>query len=245
VHDEDVEQENRLMVQLTRIYTRTGDGGETRLADMSLTTKTDPRVAAYGDVDEANSAIGAAIATDQCGDDVTRVLREIQNEMFDLGADLSTPLLIAPEREPLRVTQDYVDRLELLCDRFGDPLPSLRSFILPGGLLGAAELHVARTVTRRAERSTWHAIERYGTEPAEAKGVGGINPLTTTYLNRLSDLLFILTRVVNGVEGEVTWVPGGDRSHPPPGEKRQAHADQGHADQTYADHVGDTEEGTR
>jgi len=199
------------MVRLTRIYTRTGDAGQTRLADMSSVAKTDPRVAAYGDVDEANSAIGAALATGQLGADVVAVLRVIQNELFDLGADLSTPLVPNPDREPLRITQEYIDRLEGWCDGFGDPLPDLTSFILPGGLLGAAELHLARTVTRRAERSTWAAIERYGTEPRAEEGQGGVNALATTYLNRLSDLLFILTRVVNGVQGEVTWVPGGER----------------------------------
>lgn len=201
------------MVQLTRIYTRTGDAGQTRLADMSAVAKADLRVAAYGDVDEANSAIGAALATGQLSAEVFGVLRLIQNEMFDLGADLSTPLLSNPEHEPLRITQDYVNRLEGWCDSFGEPLPPLDSFILPGGLLGAAELHLARTITRRAERSTWLAIAQYGTDPSDEKGVGGVNPLATTYLNRLSDLLFILTRVVNGVEGEATWVPGGERHH--------------------------------
>jgi len=201
------------MVRLTRIYTRTGDAGQTRLADMSAVAKADLRVAAYGDVDEANSAIGAALATGQLGQEVARVLRTIQNELFDLGADLSTPLLQNPKSEPLRITQAYIDRLEAWCDTFGEPLPDLTSFVLPGGLLGAAELHLARAISRRAERSTWLAIARYGTEPAPEKGVGGVNPLATTYLNRLSDLLFILTRVVNGVEGEVTWVPGGERHH--------------------------------
>lgn len=205
------------MVRLTRIYTRTGDAGQTRLADMSISTKTDPRVAAYGDVDEANSSIGVAIATGQLSADVAGLLRGIQNELFDLGADLSTPLLVNPEHEPLRVTSAYVDRLEAWCDHFGDPLPPLTSFILPGGSPAAAQLHVARTVTRRAERSTWLALERYGTEPAVEKGQGGVNPVATTYLNRLSDLLFILARAVNGVSGEVTWVPGGERTAAHPG----------------------------
>ena len=202
------------MVRLTRIYTRTGDGGRTRLSDMSEASKTDPRVEAYGDVDEANSAIGLALATQELPGEVAAVLRSIQNEMFDLGADLSNPLrpVAADSRPPLRVTQDYVDRLEAWCDRFGDTLPALTSFILPGGSLGAAQLHVARTITRRAERASWVAAEHYGTDPvADAETPGGINLAAITYLNRLSDLLFILIRVVNGRDGDILWVPGGQR----------------------------------
>jgi cob(I)alamin adenosyltransferase len=207
------------VVELTRIYTRTGDEGQTRLSDMSLAAKTDPRVEAYGDVDEANSAIGVALALGGMSDEVTTVLRSIQNEMFDLGADLSNPLTADPPYPPLRVTQDYVDRLEGWCDAFGDPLPALRSFILPGGTPAAAYLHIARTVTRRAERAAWVAADRYGTEEAAGAPVagdrpGGVNPLALRYLNRLSDLLFILTRVVNGTESEVLWTPGGDRVRP-------------------------------
>ena len=203
------------MVVLSRIYTRTGDGGRTRLTDMSEADKFDPRVEAYGDVDEANAALGVALATGELPDDVAAVLRTVQNEMFDVGADLSNPLRpLAPgDREPLRVTQDYVDRLEGWCDRFGDPLPALRSFILPGGSLGAAQLHVARTVTRRAERAAWAAVARYGAEDATS-GPSGMNLAALTYLNRLSDLLFILIRVVNGADGDILWVPGGDRRHP-------------------------------
>src|SRR5690348_5639457 len=192
------------MVHLTRIYTRTGDGCQTRLADLSLTDKTDPRVEAYGDVDEANSLIGVALATGGLSDDVSRTLSRIQNELFDAGADLSTPLVAAPKHEPLRITVEYVERLEADCDAYGDPLPSLHSFILPGGAPAAAQLHVARTVVRRAERAGWRAVERYGTENAgDDERPGGINPLALTYLNRLSDLLFILTRVVNGADGDV------------------------------------------
>ena len=202
------------MVELTRIYTRTGDDGQTRLSDMSLTDKTDLRVAAYGDVDEANSSIGVALALGGMPAEVTAALQVIQNEMFDLGADLSLPLAGDPGYEPLRVTQDYVDRLEHWCDEFGDPLPKLRSFILPGGTPAAASLHVARTVTRRAERSAWRAAAHYGTEVATDERPGGVSLLALRYLNRLSDLLFILTRVVNGTVGEVLWVPGGDRPKP-------------------------------
>ena len=202
------------MVRLTRIYTRTGDGGSTRLSDMSLVRKTDPRLEAYGDVDEANSVLGVALAADGLPESVATLLRTVQNEMFDLGADLSNPLRPDPEWEPLRITQDYIDRLENWCDEFSDPLPALTSFILPGGSMAAAQLHVARTVTRRAERAAWAAVELYGTEPAtEEQGAGGINALAVTYLNRLSDLLFILIRVVNGRAGDVLWVPGGLRNH--------------------------------
>ena len=204
------------MVELTRIYTRTGDGGQTRLSDMSLADKTDPRVEAYGDVDEANSAIGVALALGGMPAEVTAALATIQNEMFDLGADLSNPLAANPEYEPLRVTQDYVDRLEGWCDSFGDPLPKLRSFILPGGTPAAAYLHMARTITRRAERAGWVAAARYGTEEATPDRPGGVSALALRYLNRLSDLLFILTRVVNGTDGEVLWTPGGDRPRPGP-----------------------------
>ncbi|WP_375433178.1 cob(I)yrinic acid a,c-diamide adenosyltransferase [uncultured Friedmanniella sp.] len=211
------------MVRLTRIYTRTGDGGSTRLSDMSLVRKTDPRLEAYGDVDEANSVLGVALATGQLPAPVAELLRTIQNEMFDLGADLSTPLRPDPPWEPLRITQDYVDRLEHWCDEFSDPLPALTSFILPGGSMAAAQLHVARTVVRRGERAAWAAVEQYGSESlTEEQGSGGINPLAITYLNRLSDLLFILIRVVNGPEGDVLWVPGGQRN-----QARQADVESG------------------
>jgi cob(I)alamin adenosyltransferase len=204
------------MVRLTRIYTRTGDAGQTRLSDLSPVDKTDPRVEAYGDVDEANSAIGVALAVGGLPDDVAAALRSVQNEMFDLGADLSTPLRAPTSTDQpaeLRITQKYVDRLEAWCDQFGDPLPSLKSFILPGGSPAAAQLHVARTVVRRAERAAWVAAQAYGTDAvADAERPGGISALAITYLNRLSDLLFILTRVVNRTHGDVLWIPGGDRS---------------------------------
>lgn len=198
------------VVHLTRIYTRTGDGGQTRLVDMSLTEKTDPRVAAYGDVDEANSQLGVVLTTPQLPEPMRTLLSRVQNELFDVGADLGNPLQDSYRHEPLRVTQDYVDRLEAACDQFGDPLPALRSFVLPGGSPAAAHLHVARTIVRRAERTAWTAVERCGTEVP-----GGLNLLALTYLNRLSDLLFILARAANtadGTDGEVLWVPGGDRS---------------------------------
>jgi cob(I)alamin adenosyltransferase len=205
------------MVRLTRIYTRTGDSGKTQLSDLSPISKTDPRVEAYGDVDEANSAIGIALASDGLSKEVAAVLRAVQNEMFDVGADLSSPMRVADSADApsqLRITQGYIDRLEAWCDQFGDPLPNLKSFILPGGSPAAAQLHLARTVVRRAERAAWLAVQAYGAEPiADKVRPGGVNTLAITYLNRLSDLLFILTRVVNGPDGDVLWIPGGDRSH--------------------------------
>ena len=200
-------------MHLTRIYTRTGDQGQTRLVDMSVAAKTDPRVAAYGDVDEANSTIGLVLTLPDLDDRVRRVLGQVQNELFDLGADLGNPLADRYEFEPLRITADYVERLEQWCDNFGESLPALHSFILPGGNPAGAWLHVARTITRRAERTAWLAVEAYGTEPAQpdADRPGGVNPLAIQYLNRLSDLLFILSRVANGTESEMLWVPGGER----------------------------------
>lgn len=210
------------MVNLNRIYTRTGDAGSTRLSDMSLARKTDPRVSAYGDVDEANSVIGVALAMGGLPAEVADLLALVQNELFDLGADLSNPLVAEPTYPPLRIDQTSIDRLEAWCDDFTAQLPSLSSFILPGGSPAAAHLHQARTVVRRAERSAWIAVEAYGTGTAEGEGhVGGVNPLAVTYLNRLSDLLFILTRVVNGAEGDVLWIPGGDRTPPDPRAQRR------------------------
>jgi cob(I)alamin adenosyltransferase len=199
------------MVNLTRIYTRTGDDGTTALGDFSRTSKTDPRLVAYADVDEANSTIGVALAADaspgagHLAAEVVTLLRRVQNDLFDVGADLCTPLTdVAPERPPLRVTDDYVARLEGACDRWNAELAPLRSFVLPGGTPAAAHLHVARTVTRRAERSVWAALAHHG-----STGAGGVNPLTATYLNRLSDLQFILCRHANREAGDVLWVPGG------------------------------------
>jgi cob(I)alamin adenosyltransferase len=195
------------MVVLSRIYTRTGDDGTTALGDFTRTSKTDPRLAAYADCDEANAAIGVAVTCGDLPDDVVAVLRRIQNDLFDVGADLCAPLAESYRYRPLRVHERWVDELEAECDRFGEPLETLRSFILPGGTTGSAYLHVARTVTRRAERSAWAAIDAHGT------GLdGGVSPLTAKYLNRLSDLLFILGRYANhGRGGDVLWVPAGGR----------------------------------
>ena len=207
------------MVNLTRIYTRTGDDGSTALGDFSRTTKTDPRLVAYADTDETNSSIGLAVTCGALREDVRGVLVRVQNDLFDVGADLCTPLAASYDYPPLRVQDVWVDELEADCDRFNDELENLRSFILPGGTSGSAYLHVARTVTRRAERSAWAALEMYGDQPAPAgsdKVVGGINPLTAKYLNRLSDLLFILGRVANlEIGGDVLWAPGGGRAQQP------------------------------
>jgi cob(I)alamin adenosyltransferase len=192
-----------MAVNLTRIYTRTGDDGSTRLGDMSKTSKTDPRLIAYADTDEANSSIGVAIALGQLGSEVAGTLTRIQNELFDVGADLCNPVVAEPAFPPLRVEQADIDRLERDCDRYNAELENLRSFILPGGTPGSALLHVSRTVVRRAERSAWAALEVHG----EA-----MNVLTAKYLNRLSDLLFILARYANkDAGGDVQWVPGGSR----------------------------------
>ncbi|RII15750.1 Cob(I)yrinic acid a,c-diamide adenosyltransferase [Streptomyces sp. YIM 130001] len=190
------------MVNLTRIYTRTGDKGTTALGDMSRTAKTDLRIAAYADANEANAAIGTALALGGLDEELTTVLVRVQNDLFDVGADLSTPVAENPEFPPLRVEQFYIDRLEADCDTFLERVEKLRSFILPGGTPGAALLHQACTVVRRAERSTWAAFEAHGET---------MNPLTATYLNRLSDLLFILARAANKEVGDVLWVPGGER----------------------------------
>jgi cob(I)alamin adenosyltransferase len=191
------------MVNLTRIYTRTGDAGTTRLGDMSETSKNDPRLQAYADVDEANAVVGVALATGGLEADVVTLLTRVQNDLFDVGADLCTPVVENPEFPPLRIEQDYVDRLERWCDEYNQDLPTLRSFILNGGTPGAAQLHVARTVVRRAERSAWAAYEEHGES---------MNVLAIKYLNRLSDLLFILARHANRENGDVLWVPGGERA---------------------------------
>jgi cob(I)alamin adenosyltransferase len=191
-----------MAVHLTKIYTRTGDGGRTRLVDYSEVDKNDPRLVAYADVDEANSAIGVALALGRLPEPLPALLGRIQNELFDVGADLGTPVGPDPATPPLRITQPAIDRLEAECARYNADLAPLNSVILPGGRPGAALLHVARTVTRRAERSAWAAVAAYGQS---------VHPLAAVYLNRLSDLLFILCRVANAEVGDQTWQPGRDR----------------------------------
>jgi len=185
-------------VRLTRIYTRGGDHGETSLGDGSRVSKLDGRIAAYGTVDELNSQLGVVLAGD-CPDQLRPTLVRLQNELFDVGADLCVPF----EREGrLRVDQAAIDRLEDECDRFNQELQPLTSFVLPGGIEAAAALHVARAVCRRAERDTLAV----GLEHE-------VNPLAAVYLNRLSDLLFILARTANALAGvvEPLWLPGGAR----------------------------------
>jgi len=186
-------------VRLTRIYTRGGDAGETSLGDGSRVSKLDPRIAAYGTTDELNSLLGVVLAGD-CPAALREPLGRIQNELFDVGADLCVPLRVEGR---LRVDQEMVDRLEGLCDAFNEPLPELKSFVLPGGTAAAAGLHVARTVCRRAERET-----------LVAAGEHEVNPLVSVYLNRLSDLLFILARAANALAGadEPLWKPGAART---------------------------------
>jgi cob(I)alamin adenosyltransferase len=199
-----------MAVHLTKIYTRTGDDGTSGLGDFSRVVKTDPRLVAYADAEEANAAIGVALALGALREDLATVLRRVQNDLFDVGADLCMPIVAQRDQTqrdptlrdhpPLRVTDGYVTRLEGWCDEFNAALSKLDSFILPGGTPGAALLHTARVVVRRAERSTWAALEA---DPERT------NPVTARYLNRLSDLLFILCRVANP-DGDVLWKPGGE-----------------------------------
>ncbi|OMQ15327.1 ATP:cob(I)alamin adenosyltransferase [Modestobacter sp. VKM Ac-2676] len=187
-----------MTVRLTRIYTRTGDAGQTHLGDMSRVTKTDRRLIAYADVDETNSVLGVALALGSPAPEVAALLSSVQNDLFDVGADLSTPVVAEPAHPPLRVTAAYTERLEAACDEHNAQLPTLTSFVLPAGTPLAALLHQARTVARRAERSVWSLLE------ADAERT---NAETARYLNRLSDLLFILARKANP-EGDVLWGPG-------------------------------------
>lgn len=190
-----------MAVHITRVYTKVGDNGTTALGDGRRVSKTDSRLAAYADVDEANAAIGVAVAMGGLGDEIVGVLRRVQNDLFDVGADLCSPVVEDPKYPPLRITESYLERLEGWCDEFNGRLEKLNSFILPGGTAGAALLHVARTVTRRAERSAWQLLE---TEAEQS------NPLAARYLNRLSDLLFVLSRAANP-DGDILWKPGGER----------------------------------
>ena len=188
-----------MAVHLTRIYTRTGDDGTTGLSDFTRVPKTHPRLDAYADSEEANAAIGVALSVGALPEQLVAPLQQIQNDLFDVGADLATPIQENPDYPPLRVTEAQVERLEGWCDEFNEGLAKLDSFVLPGGTVGAALLHVARTTARRAERSVWALVEA---EPART------SVLPARYLNRLSDLLFIFGRVANP-DGDVLWVPGG------------------------------------
>jgi cob(I)alamin adenosyltransferase len=186
-------------VRLTRIYTRGGDLGQTSIGDGTRVPKLDARIAAFGTVDELNAQVGCVLAGD-VPERMRPLLERIQNELFDVGADLSVPYATADER--LRVAQSQIDALESACDEWNAGLPELRSFVLPGGTAAAARLHVARTVCRRAERDALVAAREHET-----------NPLVAVYLNRLSDLLFILSRAANAADGgaEPLWKPGASR----------------------------------
>ena len=188
------------MVKLNKIYTRTGDSGDTGLVDGSRVAKSDPRMAAIGDVDEANSAIGLALLhVEDAG--LKAMLARIQNELFDLGADLATPGEdFAPSEMTLRIVQEQVDRLEREIDVMNEELSPLRSFILPGGGAGSAYLHLARAIARRAERVA-----------VAAAASASLNPLALTYLNRLSDHLFVAARYAARAEGDILWKPGATR----------------------------------
>ena len=191
------------MVRLTRIYTKTGDKGTTALGDASRTSKTDLRIEAFATVDEANSYIGVAMSAltkNKAESEIYDILLDVQNDMFDVGADLCTPVVENPKWTPLRVTEKQVANLEAYIDLINGSLNPLKSFVLPSGTAAASHLHVARTIVRRAERDTWRAIEEYG---------DGVSPLTAKYLNRLSDLLFVLARYANLYTGDVLWIPGG------------------------------------
>ena len=191
-----------MTVNLTRIYTRLGDGGETHLGDMSRVPKTHPRIEAYGTLDELNAQIGLALTAPELPTQYAGWLRRVQNDLFDLGADISVPEDKDAERERLRISPDQTEWLEQRCDEVNATLPKLHSFVLPGGTPQAAQLHVCRTVCRRAERRTIDCGDE-------------VNAECVKYLNRLSDLLFILSRGANlAVSGEEPlWQPGaGQRS---------------------------------
>ncbi|MFF7770964.1 cob(I)yrinic acid a,c-diamide adenosyltransferase [Streptomyces massasporeus] len=197
---------NEKPIVLSRIYTRTGDDGTTSLGNGSRVSKTDVRITAYADVDEANCAIGQAISLGELSSDMRKLLFRIQNDLFDLGADLCNPSEgTTKSKNALRVTDEYVNALERACDVYNTNLSTLRSFVLPGGAVGAVLLHTARAMVRRAERSTWSALSEYGES---------MNPLTAKYLNRLSDLLFILARQANIEVGDLLWNPGGSQGAP-------------------------------
>jgi len=198
------------LVKLNKIYTRTGDDGTTGLVDGSRISKNDPRMAAIGDVDELNSALGLAIAeiadnAEKSDNAAVKTLRVIQNDLFDLGADIATPAAEAGDFTPsemiLRITAAQVERLESDIDRANDQLEPLSSFILPGGKKGASAVHLARAIARRSERTLVAAAQQMA-----------INPAALTYINRLSDYLFVLGRLLNdGGKSDILWVPGGSR----------------------------------
>ncbi|MCF1766281.1 cob(I)yrinic acid a,c-diamide adenosyltransferase [Corynebacterium argentoratense] len=197
-----------MAVHLTKIYTRTGDNGTTGLSNFDRVPKDDPRLVAYADCEETNCMIGQVLALGSPNNDVAEVLRRVQNELFDAGADLATPIEDNPQYPPLRILQSYIDQLEHDCDRFNESLGKLDSFILPGGTPTAALIHTARVICRRAERAAWAAVREFPDTTSA---------LPAQYLNRLSDLLFIVGRVenldANGDSMDVRWVPGSHRQN--------------------------------
>lgn len=193
-----------MSVRLTKIYTKTGDDGTTGLADFSRIPKTHPRITAYADADETNAALGVAVALGNLDQQLVEVIQQLQNDLFDVGADLSTPIAENPKYPPLRINQDYITRLEGWIDEFNAELEPLKSFILRGGRPAAALLHQACTISRRAERSTWGLLE---------VDADNTHALPATYLNRLSDLLFVLSRYTNKGGNEILWKPGGGFDH--------------------------------
>ncbi|MFV0458759.1 MAG: cob(I)yrinic acid a,c-diamide adenosyltransferase [Actinomycetales bacterium] len=206
-----------MAVRINRVYTRTGDEGTTGLGDFSRTSKTDTRLAAYADTDEAGAVLGVAVETGDLPDDVTALLRRVQNDLFDVGADLCLPLAETYQYPPLRVDETWIGELEEAIDHYNEQLPKLTTFVLAGGSPASAYLHLARTVVRRAERAVWAAIAEHGMDE-----VGGVNSAPARYLNRLSDLLFVLARYVNVAagHGDLLWQPGGGRDASTHGEKQ-------------------------
>ncbi|WP_206795446.1 cob(I)yrinic acid a,c-diamide adenosyltransferase [Amycolatopsis sp. MtRt-6] len=191
-----------MSIVLSKIYTRAGDDGTTALGDMSRTSKTDARLDAYAAVDEANAALGLVLALGAPDEEITAVIRWMQNDLFDVGSDLCRPIAEGEDGKS-RVSESYVKRLEAAIDRLNEELPALRSFILPGGTPAAALLHAARVTVRDAERRAWVLIE--------SVGAAGANKTTAQYLNRCADLLFVLARLANKETGDVTWEPGGNQ----------------------------------
>lgn len=195
-----------MSVRINRVYTRTGDDGSTGLGDFSRVSKNDPRLEAYADTDEAGAVIGVCVTTGALPADVADLLVRIQNDLFDVGADLCLPLAPSYAYEPLRVKQEWIDELETAIDHYNAQLPKLTTFVLAGGSPAGAQLHLARTVVRRAERAVWSAISVHGADEDN-----GVSSLAARYLNRLSDLLFVLARHVNRDTGDLLWQPGGGR----------------------------------
>lgn len=228
-------------VVLSRIYTRTGDDGTTMLGDRSRTHKIDTRLMAYASCEEANAAIGLTLALGgDLPEHIIDLLARIQNDLFDVGADLCAPMRGGEGAdERLRITDAYIEYLERACDYYNEGLPTLRSFVLPGGTVAAALLHHARTVVRRTERAAWVALEEYGHDV--------VNAATARYLNRLSDLLFIVGRAANAEHGDILWIPGLATQRQPAeeGEAEAAGEEAAPEEEATAEEEGEAQEETR